>query len=250
LPQEPATKYSAEKKAIHLSMPSELEPELSFNGDRTIYLHVELLTLPTRTEPPPIPREVAENVRIYSALWAPQSIEDPRVRQKIYDAMEHSRTHKRVRFEPDAPIAKSFPELRDRAFFGRGEYLSDGEIDGLSRWSSLRCFSADELVPNPAEPRYLGWKVSKRILERKASDDPAPPGCVVDRYNIVLMSVPSDEQETWIVIECKPVLQNCVASFVVANRLVEVDFDHYDVEHWRQIVEPVRTRIRQLVAPV
>lgn len=251
LPHEPATKYSAEKSALRLSISSDLNPELKFSGafGRTIYLHVELNTLPVRSEPPPIPHEIVENVRIYSLPWAPRSIKDPQVRQEIYNSMEYARRNKRVRYRPDAPIVKSFLDLRDRAFFGEGEYLPDGKIDGLHRFSSLRCFTGSELAPNPAEPRYLDWKMAQEALRNKASDDPSPAGCTVNRYNTILISAPSEDIETWILIECKPVLQNCVASFIAAERLVEVDFDNYDVQNWRKIVEPVRTRINQLVIP-
>jgi hypothetical protein len=90
-------------------------------------------------------------------------------------------------------------------------------------------------------------KHAKRALENKATDDPSPSGCVVNRYNTVLLSTPSEDRGTWIEIVCRPVLLDCVAAFIAAERVVEVDFDNYDIQHWRQIVEPVRKRIEQLV---
>jgi hypothetical protein len=247
LPHQPATKRSAVKNAVRLAISPDLKPELHSYGTtfgRVIYLHVELHTLPARSEPPPIPHEVAENVRIYSLPWAPKTVKDPKVRQDLYHAMEYSRRNKRVRYGPDAPIRARFFDLIDPA---SRNYLPDGEVDGLNRFSSLRCYTSSELQPDPANPEFMGWKWAKRALENKATDDPSPSGCVVNRYNTVLLSKPSEDRGTWIEIVCRPVLLDCVAAFIAAERVVEVDFDNYDIQHWRQIVEPVRKRIEQLV---
>lgn len=237
-----------------LSLPYDVRPELSaLKKSEEVYVHFKLDNLTAWDIPPPIPHDVAENVRIYSSGkkllgQAPETVQDPEVRHRLYESMKYKRANKRVRFMLYEKTFSTYSELKEDALYYRSGYIPDGVVSGLQRFLKQYCYSRAQLMPsehNPSDKRYLS---RVRNLENKARDDPSPENCVVNRLNSILISLPSTPKSDWVHIECRPVLQECTATFEAAYRLIEVEIWYKDIKLWRETVDPIRGNINSYMS--
>lgn len=102
-------------------------------------------------------------------------------------------------------------------------YSRDGSIAGLERYSSLACL----------DKRFKNDALDKAIAN-KPTDDNAPPGCMMDRRFIVLISPENIGPEDAIAMRCMST--GCKLSFDVLGRTGYIRLAHKDIESWPKIV--------------
>jgi hypothetical protein len=246
-------------EAVTLKIPAQYKPEASREWPHTsspsiesVDITIVLSGMKPWATPPPIHPEVYDGPRLYSSLNSllgkePDSMSNPKTRATFETWREHARIHKRVKLRRNGSLSSAQQKNRAATFYrtlqsgavdpDQGGYLLDGEIGGLRRFSKLYCYSAYQRT----EQQH------KQILEHKQRDDPSPPGCVVDR-DLALYVSPPDASD-WVLIECHA-LGNCDASFQAGQREARLSLWAYDVERWRETVNPVRGIVDSFVTSI
>ena len=172
---------------------------------------------------------------------------NPKTRATFEAWREQQRTHKVVKLLRNSSLSSAGQKHSETTFYrtlqagvvdpDKGGYILDGEVGGLRRFSSLHCISADEQTKQH----------NKQILENKQRDDPSPKGCVVDRELALYVSPP--DASDWVFIKCHS-LGNCDVSFQAGQRKVWLSLWAYDVERWRETVNPVRAIVDSFVTSI
>lgn len=264
------TRFSAPKDQINLLIPKDFEPKLETYGShrsRTVYIKVTLDELSDWSKPPPIPQEIANNVWLYSSLrmligMKPNTVEDPKVRDSIYEFMKSKRRVKLVEYGLDAKLYENYTEWRRSIFYPSGytgydpdvskdrsyrQYIPDGYIDTLERYSFMHCYSRDSLKSDPYNPADTRWKIRKSNLEKKPQDDHSPDNCFLNRVHSKFINKASENRDNWVGIDCSPVSHECTAYFIAGRRSIEVTLWYHDIPQWRNTIEPIRLIINNFV---
>ena len=121
---------------------------------------------------------------------------------------------------------------------GRKDMVADGEAFGLVRYSSKRCYMAEDLQ----QPQL------KAFRDAKPADDPLPePNCRLDRREAEYFSpAVMTDPEMVVYISCADA--SCEASFDFAGIGGSVGFRQDLLSRWTDIVNPIREMLRGFIS--
>lgn len=113
----------------------------------------------------------------------------------------------------------------------------DTSVYGLERYSTLECFSKQDIEKDA---------LSQRFIANKEEDDFSPKGCRLDRRWAVLVSPGEvNKDDEGVAIRCMST--GCKAYFSVAGCGVSMGISHKDIENWPAVIEPARNLIKSFI---
>lgn len=135
---------------------------------------------------------------------------------------------------------------------GKTKCMRESDVDGLERYTTINCYSPEELEREP---------IYQNNLRRKADDDLSPEGCVLNRGSQFLITPPETPKEQEVHIYCSDT--HCSAYFMAGKRFATIfvskENTYYhtdrlpknplltevftDLPNWRQKVEGARKLI-------
>jgi hypothetical protein len=175
----------------------------------------------------------------------PTSLDDPKLSEFLENRNQYRR-HNLVltvrRGLNNSPISINIPEK-----------TPDGIVDGLNRYSQVKCLKDLLEAPTTADSEYVKkYRIKaneyfRKILANKPSDDPAPEGCWVDRLNSTYFSSSKIKHDEKLSIECDPFDFMCKVEFRRGNFHIQFDMSGYDIPIYQTILKPIKEELDKYI---
>lgn len=114
-------------------------------------------------------------------------------------------------------------------------YYRDGAVAGLERYSRTVCL----------DTRFKNEALAKAVAN-KGADDKSPPGCVMNRRSIVLISPESNGAADQVGIDC--MTTGCKMYFDAVGRSASIGIAHKDIKNWSRIKKAGQGLAQKFVA--